>query len=135
MATFNLQIITPKKIVFDKEVEMVVLRTTEGDMGILPNHAPFVAELAIGEMKVKLAPESEEMYFVAGGFLEIANNKVTILADDAMNAKDIDIEQAKKEAEIAKAKLSKLKEDRDIAATERALQESLTKIKISETLR
>ena len=135
MATFNLQIITPKKIVFKQDVEMAILRTTEGDMGILPNHAPFVAELVIGEMKVKLGAESEEMFFVAGGFLEIANNKVTILADDAMNAKDIDIEQAKKEAEIAQAKLSKLKEDRDIAATERALQESLAKIRVSETLR
>jgi F-type H+-transporting ATPase subunit epsilon len=135
MATFNLQIITPKNIVFDQEVEMVILRTTEGDMGILPNHAPFVAELVIGEMKVKLAAESEEMFFVAGGFLEIADNKATILADDAMNAKDIDIEKARKEAEIAKAKLSKLKEDRDIVATERALQESLAKIRVSETLR
>ncbi|MBZ4683413.1 MAG: F-type H+-transporting ATPase subunit epsilon [Fusobacteriaceae bacterium] len=134
MATFNLKIITPLKIVLDKEVERVILRTTEGDMGILPNHAPFVAELAIGEMKIK-SNSDELKYFVAGGFLEIKDNNVVILADDAMDAKDIDIERAKKEAEIAKARLAKLKEDRDIAATQKALEASLTKVKIAENLK
>jgi F-type H+-transporting ATPase subunit epsilon len=103
-------------------------------MGILPNHAPFVAELAIGEMKIK-SNSDELKYFVAGGFLEIKDNNVVILADDAMDAKDIDIERAKKEAEIAKARLAKLKEDRDIAATQKALEASLTKVKIAENLK
>ncbi|TDT70533.1 ATP synthase F1 subcomplex epsilon subunit [Hypnocyclicus thermotrophus] len=134
MATFNFKIITPLKIVLEKEVERVILRTIEGDMGILPNHAPFVAELAIGEMKIKSTSE-ELKFFVAGGFLEIKDNNVVILADDAMDAKDIDIEQAKKEVEIAKAKLVKLKEDRDIAVTQRALEASLTKVKIAENLK
>jgi F-type H+-transporting ATPase subunit epsilon len=109
MATFNFEIITPHEKVLTKEAERVILRTVEGDMGILANHAPFVSELAPGEMKV-VAEGYEERFFVSGGFLEISREKTLVLADDAVNVKDIDVIQAKKEAEEAKAKLAKLKE-------------------------
>ena len=131
MATFNFEIITPHEKVLTKEAERVILRTVEGDMGILANHAPFVSELAPGEMKV-VAEGYEERFFVSGGFLEISREKTLVLADEAVNVKDIDVAQAKKEAEEAKAKLAKLKEDRDIAITQKALQDALTKVKLAE---
>jgi F-type H+-transporting ATPase subunit epsilon len=131
MATFNFEIITPHEKVLTKEAERVILRTVEGDMGILANHAPFVSELAPGEMKV-VAEGYEERFFVSGGFLEISREKTLVLADDAVNVKDIDVIQAKKEAEEAKAKLAKLKEDKDIAITQKALQDALTKVKLAE---
>lgn len=134
MATFKLEVITPLKKILEKEVEMIVLRTTEGDMGILANHAPFVAELSIGEMKIK-SSEGEEAYFVSGGFMDVSREKTTILADEAMDAKEIDIEIAKKDAEVAQAKLKKLKEDREIAVTQKALQDALTKVRIAEQYR
>jgi F-type H+-transporting ATPase subunit epsilon len=134
MATFKLEVITPLKKILEKEVEMIVLRTTEGDMGILANHAPFVAELSIGEMKIK-SSEGEEAYFVSGGFIDVSREKTTILADEAMDAKEIDIEIAKKDAEVAQAKLKKLKEDREIAVTQKALQDALTKVRIAEQYR
>lgn len=132
MATFNLKLVTSHKILLNKEADFVMLRTTEGDMGILANHSPFVAELEIGELKVR-AEGKEEFYYVSGGFLEISkSNVVTILADEAMLAKDIDLEKARKEAELAQAKLQKQAEDKEILLTERALQEALTKVKLAE---
>lgn len=131
MATFNFEIITPHEKVLTKEAERVILRTVEGDMGVLANHAPFVSELAPGEMKV-VAEGYEERFFVSGGFLEISREKTLVLADEAVNVKDIDVAQAKREAEEAKAKLAKLKEDRDIAITQKALQDALTKVKLAE---
>ncbi len=134
MANFKLEVITPLKKILEKEIEMVVLRTTEGDMGVLANHAPFVAELAIGEMKIKSA-EEEVSYFVSGGFMDVSREQTTILADEAIDVREIDIERAKKDAEVAQAKLGKLKEDRDIAATEKALMDALTKVRLAEQYR
>jgi F-type H+-transporting ATPase subunit epsilon len=131
MATFTVEIITPHEIVLKKELEKVILRTVEGDMGILANHAPFVSELALGEMKL-VGEGYEERFFVSGGFLEISREKTLVLADEAINVKDIDLVRAKKEAEEAKAKLAKLKEEKDIAMTQKALQDALTKVRLAE---
>ena len=77
---------------------------------------------------------TEKSYFVSGGFLEISNNNVTILADEAMASELIDLERARKEAEEAKAKLEKLKEDKDILMTEKNLNAALTKVRLAEKL-
>ncbi|MGL5725508.1 ATP synthase F1 subunit epsilon, partial [Cetobacterium sp.] len=116
-----------------EEVNFVMLRTTEGDMGILPNHSPFVAGLATGEMKVRNNGQ-EKFYYVSGGFVEISNNVVTILADEAMDVKDIDLEAARKEAQIAKEKLEKSAEDMDIANVQKTLTQALTKVKLAERM-
>lgn len=132
MSTFKLKLVNSERVLLEEEAEFIMVRTTVGDMGILPNHAPFVSGLAVGEMKVK-SKGQEEYYFVSGGFLEISkSNIVTILADEAMNSKEIDMERARKEVEIAEAKLKKIQEDKEILMTQRALQEALTKVKLAE---
>ena len=132
MSTFHLKIVTSKQALLDQEAEFVMVRTIVGDMGILPNHSPFVSELAIGEMKIR-ANGQDEFYYVSGGFLEISNqNVVTILADEAMLAKDIDVEHARRELQIAEERMKKVQEDREVLLTQRALQEALTKVKIAE---
>lgn len=133
MTTFNVKVVTYQEKVLEQEADFLLVRTTEGDMGVLPNHSPFVAELAIGEMMIRLNG-TEKSYFVSGGFLEISNNNVTILADEAMASELIDLERAKKEAEEAKAKLEKLKEDKDILMTEKNLNAALTKVRLAEKL-
>lgn len=133
MATFKVKVVNYQEKVLEQEADFVLVRTTEGEMGILPNHSPFVAGLAIGEMKIRLNGE-EKCYFVSGGFLEISNNMVTVLADEAMACELIDLERAKKEAEEAKAKLDKLKEDKDILLTEKNLNEALVKVRLAEKL-
>ncbi|MGL4357633.1 MAG: F0F1 ATP synthase subunit epsilon [Cetobacterium sp.] len=131
--SFKLELVTPLHKVLSEEVNFVMLRTTEGDMGILPNHSPFVAGLATGEMKVRNNGQ-EKFYYVSGGFVEISNNVVTILADEAMDVKDIDLEAARKEAQIAKEKLEKSAEDMDIANVQKTLTQALTKVKLAERM-
>ena len=132
MSNFHLKIVTSKQTLLDEEAEFVMLRTIMGDMGILANHSPFVSELAIGEMKVR-ANGQDEFYYVSGGFLEISkDNVVTVLADEAMLAKDIDIEHARRDLAIAEEKTKKVQEDREVLMTQRALQEALTKVKVAE---
>lgn len=131
--SFKLELVTPLSKILSEEVNFVMLRTTEGDMGILPNHSPFVAGLATGEMKVRNNGQ-EKFYYVSGGFVEISDNVVTILADDAMDVKDIDLEAARKEAQIAKEKLEKIAEDIDIANVQKTLTQALTKVKLAEKM-
>ncbi|MGL4946466.1 MAG: F0F1 ATP synthase subunit epsilon [Cetobacterium sp.] len=131
--SFKLELVTPLSKVLSEEVNFVMLRTTEGDMGILPNHSPFVAGLATGEMKIKNNGQ-ETFYYVSGGFVEISGNVVTILADEAMDVKDIDLEAAKKEAQLAKGKLERAAEDMDIANVQKALTQALTKVKLAERM-
>ena len=132
MATFNLEIITPLEVVYRGEAEFVKLRTIVGDMGILAHHAPVVSGLALGQMMVRNENKVEENFFISGGFLEISKDKTVILADDAMNVKDIDVVLAKREVEELKAKMEKIKEEKDLAQAEKSLQESLMKVQLGQ---
>ena len=132
MATFNLEIITPLELVYRGEAEFVKLRTIVGDMGILAHHAPLVSGLALGQMMVRNENKVEENFFISGGFLEISKDKTVILADDAMNVKDIDVVLAKREVEELKAKMEKIKEEKDLAQAEKSLQESLMKVQLGQ---
>ena len=130
---FKIKVVTPLAKILEQDSDYVMLRTSEGDMGILAGHSPFVAALATGEMKVKLEGK-ENFYYVSGGFIEISDNVVTILADEAMDVKDIDIETARKEAQIAKEKLLKIQEDYEYANMQKTLSQALTKVRIAEKL-
>ncbi|WP_300356490.1 ATP synthase F1 subunit epsilon [Fusobacterium sp.] len=134
MANFRLEIVTPTGKIYSKDVEFVLARTTEGDMGILANHSPFVAGLAVGEMIVREEKGKEIPYYVSEGFLEINSNKVIVLVDEAMLASEIDLEKAKKEAIFAEEKLKKLTEDKNFILTQKSLHEALVKVSIAEKL-
>lgn len=134
MANFKLEIVTPIGKKFSKEVEFLKVRTTEGDMGILPNHAPFVAALKPEEIKIRIEKGNEELYYISNGFIEINNNKVTIIVDEALKPEEIDIETAKKEVELAQEKLKKLNEDKQIILIQKSLQDALMKVKVAERL-
>ena len=131
--SFKLELVTPLEKILSQDVDFVMIRTTEGDMGILPNHSPFVAGLSTGEMKVRINGQ-ESYYYVSGGFVEISNNIVTLLADEAMDVKDRDLEAARKEAQIAKEKLEKVAEDIDFANVQKTLTQALTKVKMAERM-
>lgn len=134
MANFKLEIVTPTGKIYSNEVEFVLVRTTEGDMGILANHSPFVASLAIGEMIVREEKGKEIPYYVSEGFIEINSNKVIVLVDEAMLASEIDLEKARKEAVFAEEKLKKLTEDKNFVLTQKSLHEALVKVSIAEKL-
>lgn len=133
MATFKIKVVTYEEKVLEQEAEFVLVRTTEGDMGILPNHSPFIAGLSTGEMKIRLNGK-EDKYFVSEGLLEISNNVVTIIASEAIPADQLDIERARREVEELKAKLAKLQEDKDILLTQQNLNKALMKVQVAEKL-
>lgn len=133
MATFKIKVVTYEEKVLEQEAEFVLVRTTEGDMGILPNHSPFIAGLSTGEMKIRLNGK-EDKYFVSEGLLEISNNVVTIIATEAIPADQLDVERAKREVEELKAKLAKMQEDKDMILTQKNLHKALMKVQVAEKL-
>ena len=93
MATLHLEIVTSEKTVFEGEVDMVTVPGSAGVMGILANHAPVLSTLKPGELRVKRGNQFDE-YAVGGGFVDIHDNKVIILADSAERADEIDAARA-----------------------------------------
>ena len=85
----HLEIVTPEKAAYDDEVDEVVCPGSEGELGITPRHAPLLTLLKAGEVRLKTA-DGEQSIYVGGGALEVQPSKVTILADTAVRAKDLD---------------------------------------------
>ena len=96
----NLEIVTPEKKVIDEKVEVVNVPTAKGEIGILPQHAPLISTLRAGILSYTQGGKTEQMV-ISGGFVEVSMDKVSILADIAENADEIDVESAKTEREAA----------------------------------
>lgn len=96
----NLEIVTPEKKVFDETVESVTIPSVSGDVGILTNHAPMISALRSGILSYTKGGASEKM-LISGGFVEISNNKVSVLANLAETAEEIDAANAKSELDEA----------------------------------
>lgn len=94
--TIHCEIVSQDRIVFQGDVNMVVLPGVEGDMGILPNHSPLLSVLRFGivTVKTKEGPEKDQHFTVAGGIAEVQPDQITILADAAENVHEIDIQRA-----------------------------------------
>ncbi len=83
MATFQLELVSPEKLLLSRQVDMVIIPAAEGDMGVLPGHSPMIVALRGGAIKVQEAGQWTESLFVAGGFAEVTGERVTVLADEA----------------------------------------------------
>ena len=129
MPSFNVSVVTQVKKILEQEAGYLRLRTSEGDIGILPNHAPFVAELSMGKMEIE-SPNKDrrDIYFLSGGFLEISNNQVTIIADEILPIEEIDIENEQTQVEELKKELEKLEIDEEKKKLQKKLKISLAKI-------
>ena len=129
MSSFKVSVVTQIKKVLEQEAGYLRLRTSEGDIGILPNHAPFVAELSMGKMEIE-SPNKDrrDIYFLSGGFLEISNNQVTIIADEILPIEEIDIENEQTQVEELKKELEKLEIDEEKKKLQKKLKISLAKI-------
>lgn len=111
--TIRCEIVSQDRTVFQGDVDIVVLPGAAGEMGILPHHAPVLAILKYGVIKIRQAGK-EELFVVAGGIAEVQPDIVTILADAAENLEDIDVTRAKaakKRAEDALAKITPADQD------------------------
>jgi F-type H+-transporting ATPase subunit epsilon len=120
--TFTVDIVTPERVLLRDEAVSLTAPGVEGSFGILANHAPMLAELGIGELRYRRADGREQFLAVGGGFLQVFNNEVSVLAEAAERAEEIDVDRARLARERARTALSAAEGgyDTNQAAYERA---------------
>ena len=125
-----LEIVTPERKVYAEDVNMVVVKGAEGELGILPNHIPLVTPLRISEAKIKQGGK-ESIVAVQGGFLEVRKEKVVILAESAELPSDIDVERAQAARTRAEQRLANARKDEvDFRRAELALQRAMNRLDV-----
>ena len=134
MATLRLEIVTAERTVFSDDVTGVVAWGVEGQLGILPHHAPLMTMLQPGDLLIRKGNE-EQYLVISGGFLEVRPDKVIILADACERAEEIDIERAEEAKRRAEEILKTRPPEVDTAAAEAALRRSLIRLKVVEKRR
>lgn len=132
MSTFPLRILTPQKDFFSGEVERVIVRTTEGDVGILAKHEKYVAVLPSGPMKITLADGTERLAALAGGAIKVSPDRTAIFADAVEWAADIDLAWAKNSEEDARRKLSESKTRSEQRIADAKLKRAQNRLRVAE---
>lgn len=126
--SLQLEIVTPDKLVLSEPVDYVGAPGQQGEFGVLPNHIPFLSALSVGNLYYKKDGKTKYV-FVAGGFADVSSNKVTILAEAAEKAEEIDVERARKAKERAEARLAKAEDQIAYARAQAALQRALNRMR------
>jgi len=129
--TFNLKVITPNAAVLDTNVEQIIARSVDGEIGILPDHIPVITPLSIAPFQYWEAGE-RKVVAVLGGMMEVSKEGVTVISDHAALAENIDTVIAEKEREQAQAKLAQKKDKVDIQKAEMELTRLLVMLEAVE---
>ena len=131
MATFHLKVMTIDRCFFDDEVDQIVIRTTQGDVGILPNHVPYTAALGIGGLNIIQNGQSR-VAAIAGGFVDVSREQTVVLARTCEWADEIDISRAREAEAQAKARLQQQlsEHEQDVASIK--LKKAVNRIRIAE---
>ena len=130
MEGLRLDIVTPDKVVLNAEVDYVGAEGVDGQFGLLPQHAPMLSALKVGALYYRQGNETPGV-FVSGGFAQISDNKVTILAESAELASDIDVERAQEAKARAEKRLAEAQPDTDVARAELALKRAISRIRVA----
>ncbi len=127
-----LEIVTPERLAYSDNVDSVVLPGSEGEMGVLPHHAPLLATLGVGELRIRKGGE-EEFFAIAGGFVQVRPDKVVVMAETADMASEIDLEKAQEARRDAeKALEGGFDEGADLSIARAQLQTALLRIRLAE---
>lgn len=126
----QLEVITPTKVVLSEEIDEITINTATGEISILPNHIDLLTKLVPGEMIVKTGSKTQ-VFAVTGGFLEISNNKVSILADYAVRAADIEIAKVKEAKERAEQVMKDKESNKNYVIAEADLRRALLELKVA----
>ncbi len=132
MKTIKVSVVTPDGPVYEADVEMVSTKAKSGELGILPGHIPLVAPLEIGALRLKKDGKTE-LIAVSGGFLEVRPDKVTVLAQAAEKAEDIDVVRARAAKERAEQRLQGKQDDIDFKRAELALKRAINRLNVAGT--
>nr|YP_010474245.1 ATP synthase CF1 epsilon subunit [Corydalis cornuta]UVH68458.1 ATP synthase CF1 epsilon subunit [Corydalis cornuta] len=131
--TFNLCVLTPNQIVWDAEAKEIILSTNNGQIGVLPNHAPIATALDIGILKIRLNDQWVKIALM-GGFARIGNNEITILVNDAEKDSDIDPQEAQQTLEITEANLSRAEGKRQTIEANLAVRRARTRVETLDVI-
>jgi F-type H+-transporting ATPase subunit epsilon len=134
MATFKLEIVTAERMIFSDDVSAVLAWGVEGQLGILPHHAPLMTMLQPGDLMIR-KDKAEEYVVISGGFLEVRPDKVIILADACERVDEIDIVRAEEAKKRAQETMKAAPLTADAATAEAALRRSLARLKVAEKRR
>ncbi len=135
MAGLHFELVTPDRVVMQEDdVSIVVAPGTDGQLGILPHHAPLITTLKPGELKVRREGE-ETLIAVTGGFMEVTPDRVLVLADAAERAEEIDLARAEEARRRAEEAIQQRLDVEEMAAAEAALRRSLIRIRIAQRRR
>jgi F-type H+-transporting ATPase subunit epsilon len=128
----QLEIVTPERQVYSDTVDSVQVPGSEGELGVLPHHAPLVSTLGVGELRFR-KDGIEESFAIVGGFLQVRPDRVVVLAETADLASDIDLEKAQEaRREAERALESGFQEGADLSAARAQLQQALLRIRVAE---
>jgi F-type H+-transporting ATPase subunit epsilon len=127
---FNVDIVTPRKVVFSGQVQSISAPGECGGFQVLVGHAPLLSSLTVGEIKIVDASGATIRYATSGGFLEVKNNKVIVLAETAEQSSEIDVKRAESARERAKNRLHVREKNLDTARAESALARALNRLRI-----
>ncbi|MCL6617990.1 MAG: F0F1 ATP synthase subunit epsilon [Anoxybacillus ayderensis] len=130
MKTIKVSVVTPDGPVYEADVEMVSAKAQSGELGVLPGHIPMVAPLEIGAVRLKKG-NATELVAVSGGFLEVRPDRVTILAQAAERAENIDVARAKAAKERAERRLQAKQDDIDYKRAELALRRAINRLNVA----
>nr|YP_009259097.1 ATP synthase CF1 epsilon subunit [Sequoia sempervirens]ALB37003.1 ATP synthase CF1 epsilon subunit [Sequoia sempervirens] len=129
----NLRVLTPNRVVWDSEVQEIILTTNNGQMGVLPNHIAIVTALDIGVMKIRLNAQWSTMALM-GGFAKIDNNEITLLVNNAERGIDIDLQEAQESFRLAKADRARAEGKRQAIEADVALKRARTRLEAVDAI-
>ena len=129
--TFKLEIVTPERVVLTQDIVSLVAPGAEGSLGILADHAPLMAELTIGEVWIRDAGGGITRLAISGGFMEVKENMVRILADTAEKAEEINVTRAEEARKRAEQRLRTRGEAVDHTRAEAALKRAIARLKVA----
>ena len=134
MSSINLDIVTAERIVYSEEVDAVIAPGAEGQLGILPHHAPLMTILQSGELVVRRGSE-EDIMAISGGFLEVRPDRVIVLADSAERAEEIDAERAEAAKKRAEQRMAEKTPELDTARVEASLRRAVARLSVAEKVK
>lgn len=128
---FHIEIVTPRKVIFNGDVNSFSVPGIEGGFQVLFNHAPLLSTIGIGEVKLITKDNAENRYATSGGFVEVKGNKVAMLAETIESIKEIDVKRAEAAKERALQRLKERKPGIDLTRAEAAFQRALNRIRLA----
>ena len=134
----DLEIVTPEKTIFKDTIDEIALNTADGEIAVLPNHVNLFTKVMPGEVTIKYDKNKVIYLAITGGFLEVSNNKLTLLADYAVRAEEIEVEKAVEAQKRAEAVLKKAKDDvdeMDFATAQGELRKAILELHVAKRRR